>query len=184
MGADEYHPISHRGSNFSSHGGIGYMVIDAIDTMYLMGLEDEYKRARHWLASKHTFNREGNFNTFEVRACLSFPASSFTAEQTTIRVLGGLLSIYHLSKDQLYLEKATDLANRMLPIFDTPSGLPLSMTNLGLQKGVDDPYRAGLVSTAEAATLQLEFRYLSHATENPIYWDKVEKVQMRSSILN
>lgn len=50
------------------------------------------------------------------------------------------------------------------------------MTNLGLQQGVDDPRTAGLVSTAEAATLQLEFRYLSHVTENPIYWDKVEQV--------
>lgn len=69
MGADEYHPISHRGSNFSTHGGIGYTVIDAIDTMYLMGLEDEYKRARHWIATKHTFDRDGNFNTFE--ACIT-----------------------------------------------------------------------------------------------------------------
>ncbi|KAF9449311.1 glycoside hydrolase family 47 protein [Macrolepiota fuliginosa MF-IS2] len=160
MGADEYHPITHRGSNFSSRGGIGYMVIDAIDTMYLMGLKDEYNRARDWLSSRHTFDRDENFNTFE----------------TTIRVLGGLLSIFHLTKDNLYLEKATDLADRMLPIFDTPSGLPLSMANLGLQKGVDDPYRAGLVSTAEATTLQLEFRYLSHVTGNDIYWDKVEKV--------
>lgn len=66
MGADEYHPISHRGSNFSIHGGVGYTVIDAIDTMYLMGLEEEYKRARHWIASQHTFDRNGNFNTFEV----------------------------------------------------------------------------------------------------------------------
>ncbi|KAF5356345.1 hypothetical protein D9756_004408 [Leucocoprinus leucothites] len=159
MGADEYHPLSHQGSNFSSHGSVGYMVIDAIDTMYLMGLKEEYQRARSWMATQHTFDRDGNFNTFE----------------TTIRILGGLLSIYHLTKDRLYLDKATDLANRMLPVFDTPSGLALSMANLGLQQAVDDPGSAGLISTAEATTLQLEFRYLSHLTENPIYWDKAEK---------
>ncbi len=66
----------------------------------------------------------------------------------------------------------------MLPVFDTPSGLPLSMANLGLAQAVDDPYTAGLISTAEATTLQLEFRYLSHATGNPIYWGKVEKVHV------
>ncbi|KAJ3564465.1 hypothetical protein NP233_g8277 [Leucocoprinus birnbaumii] len=159
MGADEYHPLSHRGSNFSTHGSIGYMVIDAIDTMYLMGLKEEYQRARKWVAEQQSFDRNGNFNTFE----------------TTIRVLGGLLSIYHLSKDQLYLDKATDLADRMLPVFDTPSGLALSMANLGLRQAVDDPSSPGRVSTAEATTLQLEFRYLTHLTGNPIYWDQVEK---------
>ncbi|XP_006454944.1 hypothetical protein AGABI2DRAFT_176302 [Agaricus bisporus var. bisporus H97] len=168
MGADEYHPISHRGSNFSIHGGVGYMVIDAIDTMYLMGLKEEYNRARLWLATEHTFDRNGNFNSFEARR--------FLCPQTTIRVLGGLLSIFHLTEDPLYLEKAIDLADRMLPIFNTPSGLPLSMANLGLRLAVDDPRSKGLVSTAEATTLQLEYRYLSHVTGKSVYWDKVEQV--------
>jgi mannosyl-oligosaccharide alpha-1,2-mannosidase len=67
MGADEYHPLSLRGSNFSDHGGIGYMVIDAIDTMYLMGLKEEYQRAQQWMATEHTFDRDGHYNIFEVR---------------------------------------------------------------------------------------------------------------------
>jgi mannosyl-oligosaccharide alpha-1,2-mannosidase len=96
--------------------------------------------------------------------------------QVTIRVLGGLLSAYHLSGDDLYLERATDLADRMLPVFDTPSGLPLSMINLALRQGVDNSDSPGIVSTAEAATLQLEFRYLSFLTENDEYWDRAEKV--------
>ena len=33
-----------------------------------------------------------------------------------------------------------------------------------------------MASLAEAGTLQLEFKYLSHLTGNPVYWDKVEKV--------
>jgi mannosyl-oligosaccharide alpha-1,2-mannosidase len=47
MGDDEYHPLSHRGSNLGSGGGIGYPVFDALDTMLLMGpaLDAEYKRA-------------------------------------------------------------------------------------------------------------------------------------------
>jgi hypothetical protein len=44
------------------------------------------------------------------------------SRQVTIRVLGGLLSAYHLSDgDKLYLDRAIDLADRILPIFDTVS---------------------------------------------------------------
>lgn len=51
------------------------------------------------------------------------------------------------------------------------------MANLGLRQAVDDPRTKGLVSTAEATTLQLEYRYLSHITGDPVYWDSVEKVR-------
>ena len=50
------------------------------------------------------------------------------------------------------------------------------MVNLAKYEGVDDPDVPGLVSTAEVSTLQLEFRYLSHLTENVEYWDKAERV--------
>ncbi|KAI0275367.1 glycoside hydrolase [Gloeopeniophorella convolvens] len=161
MGADEYHPISHKGSNLTEAGGIGYTVVDALDTMLLMGLDAEYQRARHWVAHKMDFERDGNFNTFE----------------TTIRVLGGLLSAYHLSgDDRLYLDRARELADRMLPAFDTPSGLPLPMINLARREGVWAHDNQGLVSTAEASTLQLEFRYLSELTDEDVYWEKAEHV--------
>ena len=71
----------------------------------------------------------------------------------------------------------------MLPAFDTASGLPLSMVNLQLREGVDDPNMPGIVSTAEAATLQLEFRYLSFLTDNDSYWDAVEKVDIPNMCL-
>jgi endoplasmic reticulum Man9GlcNAc2 1,2-alpha-mannosidase len=69
MGADEYHPISHNGSNLTQAGGIGYTVVDALDTMLLMKLDAEYQRARSWVENKMSFERDANFNTFEV--CLS-----------------------------------------------------------------------------------------------------------------
>lgn len=77
----------------------------------------------------------------------------------------------------MYLDKAIDLADRILPAFDTPVGLPTTLVNLHRRVGVSDPDNPGLVSTAEAGTLQLEFRYLSHLTDNEIYWDKVEGVR-------
>ncbi len=71
MGSDEYHPLTHKGSNFSVNGGIGYTVVDSIDTMHIMGLNDEYVRARRWVEQSLSFDKEGSFSTFEVRSCSS-----------------------------------------------------------------------------------------------------------------
>ncbi|EIN14259.1 glycoside hydrolase [Punctularia strigosozonata HHB-11173 SS5] len=163
MGDDEYHPISGKGTNLTSAGGIGYTVVDSIDTMLLMGepLAEEYKRARSWVADKLQFDCDANFNTFE----------------TTIRVLGGLLTAYHLSgEDTMYIRKAVDLADRILPAFETPAGLPMSLINLAQRRGSLDKDNYNLISTAEAATLQLEFKDLAELTGNEVYWEKVENV--------
>ena len=77
MGADEYHPISRKGSNLTEAGGIGYTVVDSLDTMLIMGLDAEYQRARSWVAEKMTFERDANFNTFEVSVTVFFCASCF-----------------------------------------------------------------------------------------------------------
>ena len=66
MGDDEYHPISRKGTNLTEAGGIGYTVVDSIDTMLIMGLNDEYARARNWVATKMFLEQNANFNTFEV----------------------------------------------------------------------------------------------------------------------
>ncbi|KAJ6505532.1 glycoside hydrolase [Mycena sanguinolenta] len=158
MGSDEYHPISHRGTNLSHSGGIGYTVVDALDTMLLMGLHQEYSRASDWVRNSLSFDRDGLFNF----------------SQTTIRVLGGLLSAHHLSSDDMYLRHAVDLADRMLPAFDTTSGIPCTSIDLGARVGIPDA--ANHISTAEATTLQLEFRDLAKLTKNSNYWFKAEKV--------
>lgn len=67
FGADDYHPISHAGTNLTEAGGIGYTIVDSIDTMMIMGLDDEVARARKWIDEKLSFNRNASFNTFEVR---------------------------------------------------------------------------------------------------------------------
>lgn len=92
-------------------------------------------------------------------------------------MFGGLLSAYELSgRDPLYLEKAIDLADRIMPVFETHNGLPTTMVNLGMRQGVPDPHNNGWASTSEVATLQLEFKYLSHLTGDRKYWNAVEKV--------
>lgn len=66
MGADEYHPMSHSGTNLSEAGGIGYTVVDSMDTMLIMGLKDEYGRARKWVEERLSFEKNGSYSTFEV----------------------------------------------------------------------------------------------------------------------
>ncbi|KAG6900563.1 hypothetical protein C0993_008717 [Termitomyces sp. T159_Od127] len=93
----------------------------------------------------------------------------------TSRILGGLLSAYHLSGgDSLYLERAEELADRLMPAFNTPFGLPTTEVNLAMRTPVEDPNN--VVTTAEIASIQLELRYLSRLTKNNEYWDKAENV--------
>ncbi|CAE6521643.1 unnamed protein product [Rhizoctonia solani] len=173
FGADEYHPISQKGSNLTEAGGIGYTIADSIDTIIIMqqqgyDFDAEYERAKIWIRDTLSFDRDANFNTFE----------------TTIRVFGGLLSAHYLTSDDIYLDRAREIADRIMPVFETPVGLPTSMVNLCashkdgkcISKGVLDKDNGKLVSVAEAATLQLEFKYLSHLTEEDSYWRAVEKV--------
>jgi hypothetical protein len=68
MGDDEYHPIGRRGSNLTKEGGIGYTIVDSIDTMLLMDLTEEHARAREWVAHKMSLDRDADFSTFEVRS--------------------------------------------------------------------------------------------------------------------
>lgn len=155
-GKDEYQPLTHTGHNWAP-GGVGLMIIDSLDTMLLMNLTVEYNQARDWIENQVDFNKDQAVNVFE----------------TTIRILGGLLSAYHLSNnDKMYLEKAVDLGDRLLYAFDTESGIPYS--DIELSSGV--PKRYGPSSTAEATTIQLEFKYLSHLTGDMKYWNVAEKV--------
>jgi hypothetical protein len=84
---DEYHPIFHRGSNLGSGAGIGYTVVDALDTMLLMGLESEYTRARTWVQEKLSFERHGYFSTFEVSRAFD-PAERAAVMACASRIVG------------------------------------------------------------------------------------------------
>lgn len=101
--------------------------------------------------------------------------------QITIRLLGGLLAAYHLgppSDQPTYLALATDLGDRLLSTYDTPTGLPLTKVNLGKSIGIPDEDNRGAVSLSEVGTVQLEMKYLSEITGDPIYWKKAERVSI------
>lgn len=79
---------------------------------------------------------------------------------------------------------ATDLGNRLLPAFDTTTGIPYGTVNL--RRGV--PHGETTVSsTAGAGSLLLEFEALSRATGDPKYGEAAKTaveamMDQRSSI--
>ncbi|BEJ12701.1 hypothetical protein CspHIS471_0211610 [Cutaneotrichosporon sp. HIS471] len=169
FGMDELHPLSCGGSNLSEVGSIGYTVIDSLDSLLVMGFKDEYRRAADWCKEHLDFDRDATFNMFE----------------TTIRVLGGLEAAHYLSSisddpeikadASFYLERAVDLGDRLLGAFESPTGIPWSGINLHTRTGIPDRDNQGFSSLAEATTLQLEFKYLSHLTGDMVYWRKAER---------
>jgi endoplasmic reticulum Man9GlcNAc2 1,2-alpha-mannosidase len=165
--------------------GLGWIIIDALDTMIMMNQTTRLHQARQWLSESLTWDQDQDVNTFE----------------TTIRMMGGLLSAHYLSTEfpnmaplaeddpgtpgeDLFLEKAKDLADRLVSAFESPSGIPYASVNLGKFKGLQSHDDGGASSTAETTTLQLEFKYLAKLTGEKYYWDKVEKVMQVIDDLN
>ncbi|XP_055701613.1 endoplasmic reticulum mannosyl-oligosaccharide 1,2-alpha-mannosidase [Phlebotomus papatasi] len=155
-GHDNLKPISQTHHDWF---GLGLTIVDALDTMYIMNLRQEFDEARQWVDTGLSFEVNRDVNLFEV----------------TIRVLGGLLSAYHLSGDQMFLVKAADLGNRLLPCFESQSGIPYSDVNLATLRA-HSPKWSPDSSTSEVTTIQLEFRDLSRSTGDDIYEAVAHKV--------
>lgn len=140
--------------------------VDALDTLLVMGLDQEADEARALIDSELSFDRDLDVKHFEI----------------VIRLLGGLLSSYQITGDPKLLALADDLGTRLLPAFDSPTGLPYVYVNLrtGKAHGTES-------NPAEAGTLLLEYGTLSRLTGKPVYYEKakralVETWKRRSSI--
>ncbi|KAF7597447.1 mannosyl-oligosaccharide alpha-1,2-mannosidase [Aspergillus hancockii] len=169
-GLDQYRPVAKDGKNMVE-GGMGWIIVDALDTMIMMNLTSRVQHARSWIHHSLQYTQNHDVSTFE----------------TTIRMLGGLLSAHYLSTtypdlapvsgdEDLYIEKATDLAERLSGAFDSQSGIPYASVNLKNSEGIPAHSDEGASSTAEATTVQLEFKYLAKLTGEAEYWRMVEKV--------
>lgn len=152
--------------------GMGWIIVDALDTLMIMNLTKELHHAREWVSTTLSYDKNQDVNTFE----------------TTIRMLGGLLSAHYLQEslpglkpenptdEDVFLEKATDLADKLMGAFESPSGIPWASVVLSTGAGKASHADGGASSTAEAATLQLEFKYLAFLTGESHYWEKAERV--------
>jgi len=140
--------------------------VDSLDTMVLMGLTNEAAQTREFIATHLSFDSDMYVKNFEI----------------TIRILGGLLSSYQLTGDKRLLALADDLGARLMPVFDSPTGMPYVDVNLktGAVRGTRS-------NPAEAGTLLIEFGTLGKLTGKTAYYDKakralVEVYNRRSSL--
>src|SRR5438067_888658 len=128
--------------------------VDALDTMILMGSKDEANRTREYIVKHLSFDKDIYVQNFEI----------------TIRLLGGLLSSYQMTGDKRLLNLAEDLGNRLLPVFESPTGLPYRYVNLKTGK-----VRGNVTNPAEAGTLLIEFGTLARLTRRQIFYDKAKR---------
>src|ERR1043165_1351193 len=128
--------------------------IDALDTMILMGMRDEANTTREYIATHLSFDKDISVQNFEI----------------TIRVLGGLLTNYELTGDKRLLSLAEDLGTRLLPVFNSPTGLPYRFVNLKTGKVSGE-----VTNPAEAGTLLIEFGTLAKYTHKKIFYDKAKR---------
>lgn len=84
-----------------------------------------------------------------------------------------MLSAYHLTKNEVLLQKAEELGTVLLSAFNTPSGLPYFAIDSATGKCQLLDWSGGHSLLAEIGTCQLEFKYLAHLTGKSVYFEAV-----------
>ncbi|XP_042230431.1 mannosyl-oligosaccharide alpha-1,2-mannosidase IA-like [Homarus americanus] len=164
-GKNELRPVSKRGHTAGIFGrqDMGATIVDALDTLYIMGLMDEFNEGRAWVQYHLDFN--------QLR-------SEMSVFETNIRFVGGLLSVYSLTGDPLFRDRALHIARKLLPAFDTPTGIPYALINVA--NGIAKNYAwasGGSSILSEFGTLHLEFVYLSDISGDPVFREKVMRIR-------
>lgn len=158
---DELLPIS-RGYRDWYGESINIAPIDAYSTLKVMGFDAEAARIEAFVVTKLSFQKDDFVKVFEVN----------------IRILGGLLSIYEMSGDKAVLAKAKEFAERLLPAFRTPTGLPYKFVNLAT-----GARRDATVNVAEAGSYLFEFGLLSYYTGDPRYYQTAKRASLEINAL-
>ncbi|KAI0808658.1 family 47 glycosyl hydrolase [Xylaria sp. FL0064] len=156
--SDELAPVS--GAAKDTFGGWAATLVDSLDSLWIMGLKDEFYEAVaatariDWADTKET-------------ACNWF--------ETTIRHLGGLLSAYDLSHEPVLFYKAVELGDMLYMAFDTPTRMPPFWLDFELAKtgqliaGTHDP-------SASTTSSALEFTRLAQLTGESKYYDAIDRI--------
>lgn len=159
LGQDQIKPVSGGGEAFFFPDGppLGLTIVEALDTLYVMGLDSEVEEGIRWIAQSLNFDIDGEVQLFE----------------TGIRLVGGLLSGWHGTHEKKLLALAKDLADRLSPAFTkSPTGMPYRFVNL--KTGA---VRDALSNPAEIGTYIAEWGTLSKATGDRRYFDMAKRAQ-------
>ncbi|KAK0630098.1 glycoside hydrolase [Bombardia bombarda] len=144
-----------------SFAGWGATLVDSLDTLWIMGMRAEFKQAVQVVGTIDWSN-----STTEV--CSLF--------ETNIRYLGGLLSAYEMSHEEVLLDKALELANMLYAAFDTPNHFPANAFDI--EKAKEGKLVADKrESSAAVGSLSLEFTKLSQITGDPKYYSVIDNIK-------
>jgi mannosidase alpha-like ER degradation enhancer 2 len=154
-GHDELKPLSRQPFDWYGSGRSLLMTpVDGLDTMIVMGLKPQADEARQLIDTQLNLDQDIYVKDFEI----------------TIRLMGALLSNYQLTGDKRLLALADDLGRRMLPMFNSPTGMPYEYVNLhtGAVRGPES-------NPAEIGSLLIEYGMLARLTGKQIYYDKAKR---------
>ena len=160
---DELQPVS--GSSKDTFGGWAATLVDTLDTLWIVGMKQEFKEAVEAVAKI-------NFNTTEEETLNVF--------ETNIRYLGGFLGAYDLSHGHeeypILLQKAVEVGDLLYCAFDTPNRMPV--TRWRWEKALEGSPQSASPNTlvAEIGSLTLEFTRLSQLTGDMKYYDAVTRI--------
>jgi mannosyl-oligosaccharide alpha-1,2-mannosidase len=155
-GKDEINPVSGTSRSFFIEGhDLGLSLVEALDTLWIMGLDEEFQAGVDWVKTSLDFDVDGEAQVFE----------------TNIRLVGGLISAHLACGDPALLAKAKDLADRLMKAFEaSPHGLPWRYVNLRTG-AVRDPE----TNLAEIGTYITEFGVLGQLTGDSRYFDVAKR---------
>lgn len=161
FGSDEVRPVTQGVKN--SFNGWGATLVDGLDTLWIMGLKDEFDEAVEAVGRiDFTTSHRADIPLFE----------------TVIRYLGGLIAAYDVSGKQyrVLLDKAVELGEVLYSAFDTPNRVPVTYYRWQ-PNALSKPQRAGMrVVLAEIGTLSMEFTRLAQLTGEPKYYDAIARI--------
>ncbi|HEX6333875.1 MAG TPA: glycoside hydrolase family 47 protein [Flavisolibacter sp.] len=156
-GMDDLQPLTKTGKNWYRHSLL-MTPVDSYDTFHMLGMKKEADEAKQLIISQLDFDVDNEVQVFEI----------------TIRLLGGLISAYEMDGTPRFLQLAEDLGNRLLPAFQSATGMPYRYVHL--QSG---RRRDSLNNPAEIGTLMLEFGRLSQHTGDKRFFKAAKKAMMQ-----
>ncbi|MEO7444459.1 MAG: glycoside hydrolase family 47 protein [Ferruginibacter sp.] len=155
-GYDDLKPLTLKGRNWYPHSLL-MTPVDAWDTFTILGLKKEASEAKGLVLTGLDFDVDNEVQVFEI----------------TIRQLGALITAYEHEHNIRVLQLAKDLADRLMPAFNTPTGMPYRYVHLQTGK-----IRDSINNPAEIGTLLLEFGQLSKITGDNKYFAAAKRAVM------
>ncbi|CCC09642.1 hypothetical protein SMACR_03674 [Sordaria macrospora] len=166
-GHDELTPVTKQSKD--PFCGWAATLVDSLDTLWIMGLKEEFDEAVEYVKE------------------LDFTYSAYRSEipvfETTIRYLGGFLGAYDVSGGEkttagykILLDKAVELAEVLMSVFDTPNRMPILYYNWHPAFNVNPKRASTSAGMAEMGTLSMEFTRLAQLTGENKYYDAVARI--------